>query len=335
MVEEASTMPGFRGAYTAGSTNWLSDDADLPATSDVDIMVVLAEPNEVGGRHKFLYHGVLLEVSYLRPDQFQSPAQLLSDYHLAPSFRTTKIMFDPWGFLAPHFAEVSRDYAKRYWVRRRGANARDKLLRFLHAVNSEAALHDQVVACLFAAGITTHILLVAGLKNPTVRTRYQAVRELVTGYGHTGFHETLLNLLGATRISREQAARHLATLIDVFDVARTAINSPFPFASDVSDHGRPSAIDGMLELIEQGFHREAMFWVGVTHSRCQKILSSDAPGRLTQSFKNSYHELAGDLGLSTAAAVSRRWAEIQQILPQVCDLAETIAAANPEVEDGN
>lgn len=334
MVEEASTMPGFRGAYTAGSTNWLTDDADLPATSDVDIMVVLAEPREVGGRHKFLYHGVLLEVSYLRQDQFRSPVQILSDYHLAPSFRTTKIMFDPLGFLAPLFAEVSRDYPKRYWVRRRVAHARDKLLRFLHSVNGEAAFPDQVVACLFAAGVTTHILLVAGLKNPTVRARYQAVHQLVIAYGHTEFHETLLSLLGATRISREQAARHLTTLTDVFDAAKTAIKSPFPFASDVSDHGRTIAIDGTLELIGQGYHREAMFWVGVTHSRCQKILSSDAPGRLTESFKNSYHELAGDLGLPTAAAVSRRSAEIQRILPKVCDLAETIAAANPEIEDG-
>jgi hypothetical protein len=77
-----------------------------------------------------------------------------------------------------------------------------------------------------------------------------------------------------------------------------------------------------------------MFWVGVTYSRCQKILYADAPGRLTESFKDSYHELARDLGLSTPAAISRRCAEIQRILPQICDLAETIAASNPEVEHG-
>jgi hypothetical protein len=194
MGEEASTMLGFRGAYTAGSTNWFSDDANLSATSDVDIMVVLAEPSEGGGRQKFLYHGVLLEVSYLRQDQFQSPAQILSDYHLASSFRTTKIMFDPLGFLAPLFAEVSRHYAKQHWVRKRGANARDKLLRFLNSVDGEAALQDQVLACLFAAGVTTHILLVAGLKNPTVRTRYQAVHELVAGYGRTDFHRNASEL---------------------------------------------------------------------------------------------------------------------------------------------
>src|SRR5262249_4723595 len=29
-----------------------------------------------------------------------------------------------------------------------------------------------------------------------------------------------------------------------------------------------------LELIESGYHREAMFWIAVTHSRCQKVLSA-------------------------------------------------------------
>ena len=123
MVEEASGIPGFCGAYTAGSTNWLPDDADLTTASDLDIMVVLADQNQAGRRCKFIYHDTLLEVSYLRNDQLQAPDQVLSDYHLAPSFRTTKVMFDPLGHLTPLLAAVSRDYSKRQWVRRRCANA--------------------------------------------------------------------------------------------------------------------------------------------------------------------------------------------------------------------
>jgi hypothetical protein len=48
MVEEASRIPGFCAAYTAGSTNWLPDDANLTASSDLDIMVVLADENQSG-----------------------------------------------------------------------------------------------------------------------------------------------------------------------------------------------------------------------------------------------------------------------------------------------
>jgi hypothetical protein len=333
IVEEASGTPGFCGAFTAGSTNWLPDDADLTTTSDLDIMVVLADHYRAGMRGKFVYHDTLLEVSYLRNDQFQSPDQILSDYHLAPSFRTTKIMLDPFGRLTPLLAAVARGYAKPRWVRQRCANARDKVLGYLRSISEEGPLHDQVIASLFAAGITTQVLLVAGLRNPAVRARYVAVRELLADYGHVQFHETLLELLGSARISRGRAGQHLATLTEIFDAAKSTIKTPFPFASDISDSARPIAIDGSSELMGRGYHREAMFWVGVTHSRCQKVLSRDAPGDMTQRFDESYHDVVGDLGVPTFAEVRQRCAEIERILPRVCDLAEAIIAANHEIEE--
>jgi len=53
VIEEASAIPGFRGAYTAGSTNWLPEDASLGTTSDLDIMAVLTDPRQAGMRRKF------------------------------------------------------------------------------------------------------------------------------------------------------------------------------------------------------------------------------------------------------------------------------------------
>jgi hypothetical protein len=242
-------------------------------------------------------------------------------------------MLDPSGRLTALLGIVCRDYAKRHWVRQRCANARNKVLGYLRSINEETPLYDQAIACLFAAGITTHVLLVAGLRNPTVRTRYMAVRELLADYGHVEFHETLLELLGSARISRGRVGQHLATLTDIFDSAKRAIKTPFPFASDISDSARPIAIDGSLELIERGYHREAMFWIAVTHSRCQKVLSADAPGELTLSLTDSYRELVGDLGIASFAELQRRCAEVERILPRVWELAEAIIAVNQEIED--
>ncbi len=83
VMEEARGIRGFRGAYTAGSTNWLADDAELTQTSDLDVMVALAEPNQIAGRGKFRYGGVLLEASYLRADQLASADLVLGDLGLA------------------------------------------------------------------------------------------------------------------------------------------------------------------------------------------------------------------------------------------------------------
>lgn len=333
VIDQASSIPGFRGAYTAGSTNWLPDEADLTTTSDVDIMVVLTDLNQAFARGKFRYRGVLLEASYLREDQIRSPDLVLSDYHLAPSFRTTNIMLDPSGHLTALRAMVCRDYAKRKWVRQRCASARDKVLWHLRSVHEGAPLHDQVIACLFAAGATTHVLLVAGLRNPTVRARYVAVRELLEVSDQLELHETILDLLGSGQMTCGRVGQHLATLTATFDAASRASKESFSFASDLSDIARPIAIDGSLELMEGGYHREAMFWIAVTHSRCQKVLSGGAPGGLPQSFSDSYGDLVRELGITSFAEVRRRCAEVERFLPRLRAVAEEIIAANKGIED--
>ena len=60
VIEEASTLPGFHGAFFAGSINWLPDDAAFPPTSDVDVVVVLADASPPDKPGKFVYRDVLL-----------------------------------------------------------------------------------------------------------------------------------------------------------------------------------------------------------------------------------------------------------------------------------
>ena len=76
-----------------------------------------------------------------------------------------------------------------------------------------------------------------------------------------------------------------------------------------------------------------MFWVGVTHCRCRKILSCDAPGSPNRSLENNYLTLLSDLGVSGFPEIRLRCTEIERALPRICGLAEVIIAANGEVED--
>jgi hypothetical protein len=269
VIEEAALAPGFGGAFYHGSATWLADDADLPATSDLDVMVVLDTPDPPDKPGKFVYRDVLLEVSYLPSDRLRSPDLILGKYQLAGSFRTASVIADPSGRLREVQAAVAKDFAKRRWVRTRCEDARDNVLRHLRSWRESEPLHDQVPAWLFATGVTTHVLLVAGLRNPTVRTRYLAARELLADYDRLDSYETLLELLGCVHLSREQGERHLAALADAFDAAKAVITTPFSFASDISDVARPIAIDGSRELIARGDHREAVFWIVATSCRCQ------------------------------------------------------------------
>lgn len=332
VMREATTMPGFAGAFTAGSIHWLPDDAFLPTTSDVDLWVVFAEVIPQVKLGKFVYEGVVLEVSYLALADLQSPEQILGDYHLAGTFRTPNILADPTGWLTHLQRAVAQNYTKRAWVYRRCEQARDKVLNNVQSAQTAAPLHDQVMALLFAAGVTTHVLLVAGLRNPTVRRRYGAVRELLYDYGQGAFYEPLLALLGCAQMSRTQVEAHLNALTAVFDVAKTVIKTPFFFAADISDFGRPIAIDGSRELIEHGFHREAIFWIAATYSRCQKVLYQDAPTAVQAQFLPSYHQLLTDLGISTNVDRQVRGAEIKTFIPSLWTVTEAILAANPAIE---
>ncbi|MCH8816021.1 MAG: hypothetical protein IH957_13210 [Chloroflexi bacterium] len=113
VMEEGSKLPGFQGAYFAGSVTWLPADVELPATSDVDLFVTLdgsVPPEKVG---KFVYRDVLLEVSFTTFEQLGSAEQILANHQIAGAFRTPNIITDPSGRLTELQTAVSRGYAKR------------------------------------------------------------------------------------------------------------------------------------------------------------------------------------------------------------------------------
>jgi hypothetical protein len=327
--EQGRRMPGFAGAFFHGSINWLGDDAIVPSTSDIDIMLVLDDPALAAKPGKFRYQDVLLEVSFFPSEQLRSPEHVLGTYNLAGSFHVPSIILDPSGHLAALQEVVSRDYARRRWVRRRCQDARDKILHGF-ARNPADPWHDHVVAWLFPAGITTHVLLVAGLKNPTVRQRYLAVRPLLAEYRRLEVYEELLALLGCANMTSERAAHHLSALAEAFDAAKAVVKSPFFFAPDISDTGRAVAIEGSQELITRGDHREAIFWMVATSSRCQKIFHSDAP-ELAPRFEAGYQALLADLGIENLADLERRNRQVSEYVPRVWQIAETIMAANPGI----
>ena len=332
VIQEVARAPGFVGAFFSGSINDLALNAELPATSDIDILIVVDGPDVPRKPGKFLHRGALIEASYLSSAQIRTPDQVLRSPHLAWSLRAdASLIHDPLGRLAPLQSAVARDFARRDWVIQRCAASRDKVLRNLAGVNATQPLADQVIGWLFAAGVTTHILLVAGLRNPTVRKRYLAVRDLLAETDRAAFYPVLLEMLGCARLGRERVEQHLVSLAGVFDAACAVIASPFEFAADISAGSRPVAIDGSRELIESGDHREAVFWIAVTHSRCQQVLARDAPAGAAERYLPGYRRVLADLGVASPADLQRRCRRIAELLPRVWQEAEAIIDANPEI----
>ncbi|MFN8442334.1 MAG: hypothetical protein U0175_16285 [Caldilineaceae bacterium] len=329
VVEEATTLPGFIGAFFHGSITWLEDDAVLSLSSDVDIMVVLSGEMPAVKLGKFRHQGVLLEVSYLAADEISSAEQVLGTFYLAGSLRTATPIADPTGKLKAIQQVVAQEFAKPQWVRARCQQAGDKILSNLQSIETYTQFHDQVSAWLFGTSLTTIVLLLAGLKNPTVRKRYVAVKELLMEHGYGDFYEELLDLLGCRQISQERCRAHLAALTEVFDVAKSVVKTPIFFASDISDDARPIAIDGSRNLIDNGLQREAIFWLVATYARCQKVLAQDTPRHVFEQFDLPFRALLADLGIQTLDDILARRERVKGFLPRLWDVAETLIKANP------
>jgi len=232
VTRHARLRDGFRGAYFSGSTVGLPADAELPTGSDVDVVVVTSEAEPPLKLGKFVHCGALLEVTYLPWRRIASVDDVLASYHLAGSFRVDTIIADPTGDVRRLQVQVSRLFAERVWVRRRCEDARQKAEQGLRNIDIAASWPDQVMAWLFPTGVTTHILLVAALRNPTVRLRYLAAREVLVAYDHASLYQDLLRLLGCAELTPRRVDHHLLALARTFDAAAAVARTPFFFSSE-------------------------------------------------------------------------------------------------------
>ncbi|MFE3826963.1 hypothetical protein [Streptomyces sp. NPDC059092] len=328
----AQSVGGFRGAYFSGSTVGLPDDAELPPSSDVDVFVVTATDVPPAKPGKFRYRGALLEVSYLPWAELARADDVLGSYHLAGSFRTDAIISDPTGHLRRLHAYVAPRFAARPQVRRRCQDACHRIETRLASIDTSAPFHEQVTGWLFPTGVTCHTLLVAALRNPTVRLRYRAARDVLTEYGHLSLYPELLTLLGCTHLPPERVQHHLRELAATFDATVRVAKTPFFFSSDITATARPIAIDGGQRLIDRGDHREALFWIIATFARCHTVLATDAP-HLHEALTPAFREAVADLGLTSTGDLLDRAAEVTRFLPRLWQTTEDILAGNPDITE--
>ncbi|HYW22615.1 MAG TPA: hypothetical protein VE953_00535 [Terriglobales bacterium] len=315
----AAREPGFVGAYFSGSTVYLPLDAELPVGSDVDVMVVSEREGASHGRTKFVHDGALIEASSQPWSTFAS----VDTVHSAHSLRFDSIIADPSGRLAAVRAVVVREFAEPSRVRRRCRGLWTATVQALGDLDPHAPWPSQVMDWAFKTSWTALLLLVADLRNPTVRLRYLAAREVLAEHGLTDRYPDLLDQLGCRDLTRERAEHHLEELALTFDAATGVARTKFGFSSDISAIARPVAIDGIGEQIRLGNHREVVFWLVATYSRCHEILAADAP-ELDRERGPAFAAMLGDLRLRSPDDLANRAQATVAFLPALWDAMEAI-----------
>lgn len=328
VAEHAAQDAHFRGAFFSGSAAALPEDSALPGWSDVDVVVVVSHPTAPPKLGKFVYRGVLLEVTYLPWTALASVATVAASYTLAPSFSSDQVILDPTGQLGLLRDEISPRFGDPAAVRLRYEDAISRIDARLSTLDPTASWHDQVTAWMFPTSVTTHVVLVAALRNPTVRLRYLAAREVLRDHDQDALYLSLLRLLGCDDCDRQSVQHHLDRLAVTFDQAVPVSRTPFFFSTDITRAARPIAIDGSQHLIDGGDHREAVFWIIATYARCQKIFAAEAPAHLRDDAELRFRDAVTDLlGVHDSADLLDRREAVRALLPALRQSAATIATS--------
>ncbi|MFC4949575.1 hypothetical protein [Pseudonocardia sp. GCM10023141] len=297
VARHGSAVPGFRGAFLTGSATVLPPEAALPPTSDVDVQVVIEGPLPPKPG-KFLHRGVLLEVSHLPLAEVADAVTVLRSPHLAPSFATDQVLADPTGHLGRLRAVVAPSFAAT--AGERVATVLTMIEARWGAIEWSAPWPDLVTAWMFPASLPAVAMQVAALRTPTVRRRYVAARDVLREHGLP--YAPLLDLLGFADVTAATVRKHLERLAAMFDATAAVSRTPFPFSADITPAARPVAIDGSRELIDGGDHREAVFWIVATASRCAQIVAVDGSAALRADVDAAFRDAVADLvGLRTTA----------------------------------
>lgn len=276
IAENKSTIPGYTGAYIGGSTAQLRLEEAVGNGSDTDVYIVTTHcpPQKPG---KLVYHGVLLEISYIEWQDIFPVKKALCNYYLAYSLRCCRTIEDDTGALTRLQKEVADLFSRPEYLRARRNHALERVRSGLENLRWDQPLPDIVLGWLFPMGITTHAVLTAAQKNPTVRLRYLRAKEVLVDYGMENEYERLLTFPGFSGISSTQAYHLLDQLEPMYDLAADVGRTHFVYSSDISPQSRFTAIDVSSQLIGQGAHREIAFWILATYARVMKILLTDAP----------------------------------------------------------
>ena len=321
IAERRDTIPGYVGAFIAGSVARLADDDPLPAGSDVDVMVVAGEDGYLGKAHT---GGLVIEGTVLPASVVFDADAVLRDYHLAPGIAHARIIDDPEGEIARVQEAVRARQADPETVRWRLDHVETRARATLTSAMEERPEAQRVTAWLFGTGQLAHLVLVAARENPTIRTRYARAGEVLSRHGEDVAYERLLRLARVNRLRRpavEALARELEVLLGI--AGPIAEGSDWRFATDIAPAMRPVVMDGIRGMIGEGHHREAMFPLAMTWLRCVHLLENEAPETVPP---DAMARLRDSMHIVTYENLREAVGESIDAIPEIRALAEKIAA---------
>lgn len=330
IVRNADCFPGFCGAHLVGGITRMPPEALFPAYRDVDLVIVLhAGAYDRPNPEDHSVDGLILEVGFRNVDEYASPAVVLADPTLA-NLAYAPILTDPLGILSELQYEVAREFARPKWVRARCLAAQGRVGSLIGMMRQAPNPVEAIGASWHMWESLTEVLAMARLRAGTYRRTFTLLKELLQQEGRVDLHEAALTLLGSRQMSRAQVEAYLHESALLFDRALEVKSSPGPYTYKLHAYVRPYLVEGAQEMVDEGNHREALYWILATHVVGADTLARDAPEDERPEHATRTGRMIAELGWLAPEERDAKALHAQALAQQIFALADRIVDAYEE-----
>jgi len=324
----ARSLPDFAGAYLWGGITALPPDAPFYLYRDVDVVVVVTTGAQDDDQ-EVLYRGLMLEIISKDLAAHQNAEAVLANPSDGPNVATTQILADPTGILAPLHRAVAAAYGRRRWIQARCDAEKASAEQSLAAMRQASTPTERLDSARPLLGALSGLLAIADLKRPTTRRTLALLRELLEAHRRPDLHEAALIVMGSARMSRADVQGMLDQCVSAFDRAVEVYQTPVPFSFALRPHLRPYHVEGTQEMIDEGNHREAMFWITCLDT-AYLVLQQDAPAAEKPAFAAQFQAMCAALGYTSPKGWTMCVDAAERLTPEIYRIADALIALHPD-----
>lgn len=257
----------------------------------------------------------MLDVAFGARGEYEATA-VLANPRLAPHLANGNILADPTGLLGEIHQVVAREYGRRRWVQARCQWEKDLAQTTIKQPDFTA------LTLSFTLMYLGGLLAVASLRIPTHRRSLIVMKEILQAQKRPELHQTALQILGSVHLARSQVESYLPDIAVAFPQAVAIYRTPIPYVGyKLRPHLLPYYQAASQEMIDEGYHQEAMQWILHAYYLLNIVFQNDATAIEKAVFAGKFHQLLADLGLAENRQLAAQREKLHQLLPQFFALA--------------
>jgi hypothetical protein len=326
----AAGDPGFRAAHLMGGITRMAADDELPADSDLDLMLLVDRPTTSKDPIDELYRSVAIEAGLRGIDGYDAAEKILANPEAADHIAMGGIISDLTGLLTDLQPTVAREFSRRRWVTARCDEEKRRYEICLTAATATQVPVECMLQLMLAMHNLASLLSVALVVPPTHRKFFIQLREQVAAIGRPELAEAALAAFGSAGMTQTQVTMYAELAAEAFDRALVVKRTPAPFDFKLRPHLRPYTVEWSQRMLQRGEHREVMPWIAAGLAVSTIVLLNDAPEGERPGYAAQLQDMLHDLGYGTSAARSERLERATVLAKSMYAVADEVVASRPD-----